>query len=91
MPKSFATDILPLFRPIDIGCMRPQPHGVLLDDVDYMSDATGDGIYPDHANARHVYGHLTGHEHPRMPKGGPFWSDTDLATFAQWMEDGFLP
>jgi hypothetical protein len=89
MPKSFATDILPLFRPQDINCMRPAPHGVLLDDYAYMSDETGDGVFADHANARHVFAHLTGDERPQMPKGGPFWSEADLATFEQWMTDGF--
>jgi hypothetical protein len=33
---SFATDIKPLFRPVDIAHMSP--HGVKLDDYDYMSD-----------------------------------------------------
>lgn len=91
VPTSFANDIRPLFRPQDIGCMKPLPHGVLLDDFAYMSDPTGDGVFPDHANARHVFARLSGDERPRMPKGGPFWDAPGLAKFAQWMTDGFNP
>ena len=43
MPKvSFATDIKPLFRPVDISHMKP--HGIKLDDYTYMSN-------PDNANS----------------------------------------
>jgi hypothetical protein len=42
---SFAKDIKPLLRPIDIQHMKPL--GVLLDDYAYMSDATDN-----HANAQ---------------------------------------
>jgi hypothetical protein len=87
MPVSFATDIEPLFRPTDIACMHR--FGVELNDYGYMSDATGDDTFPDHANARHVYARLTGDELPRMPMGGTFWSDEQLACFNQWMTDGF--
>jgi hypothetical protein len=55
-----------------------------------MSDLTGDGTYPDHANARDVYDHLTGVTAPQMPMGGPFWSSDQLKLFEQWMADGFL-
>ena len=42
MPKvSFAADIKPLFRAIDVSHMKP--YGVKLDDYNYMSD-------PDNAN-----------------------------------------
>lgn len=88
MSVCFAADIEPLFRPHDIACM--QGMGVLLNDYGYMSDAAGDDTFPDHANARHVYARLTGAEHPRMPMGGPFWSDAQLALFNQWMTDGFM-
>jgi hypothetical protein len=33
---SFAADIKPLFRPVDVAHMKP--HGVKLDDYQYMSD-----------------------------------------------------
>jgi hypothetical protein len=89
MAVSFAHQVRPLFKTKDINCMRSR--GILLDDYTYMSDSTSDATYPDHANAHHVYGHLTGSEHPRMPPGGPFWSDEDLGTFNSWMADGFQP
>jgi hypothetical protein len=88
MPVSFAQSIAPLFRPIDVACMRK--YGVRLDDYPYMSDPGGDGTYPDHANARDVYAHLIGVTPPQMPMGGPFWSSDQLKLFEQWMTDGFL-
>jgi hypothetical protein len=87
MPISFAKAILPLFRQGDIACMSR--FGVQLDDYAYMGDPGGDGTYPDYANARDVYAHLTGATSPRMPAGGPYWSDSQLELFDQWMTDGF--
>ena len=87
MPVSFAKDIAPLFSSRDVSCMAR--FGVSLVDYAYMSDPTGNGAYPDHANARGVYAHLTGDATPRMPLGEQFWSDTQLQSFAQWMRDGF--
>jgi hypothetical protein len=54
MPVSFANDILPLFRSVDIQHMRRRKPPVLLDDYAYMSDPTGDGTFPDHAHPRNV-------------------------------------
>ena len=88
MPVSF-TQISALFTPRDKICMNPK--GVLLTDYAYMSDKACDDTYPDHANANHVYARLTGAEQPQMPKGGPFWSQTNLDLFSQWMQDGFQP
>jgi hypothetical protein len=88
MPPSFAQDIEPLFRPRDISCMAR--FAVRLNDFAYMSDPGGDDTYPDHANARNVFAHLTGTVTPRMPLGGPFWTDAQLQLFDQWMTDGFL-
>src|ERR1700759_4514286 len=82
-PVSFATDIQPLFRPQDIQCMNG--FGVALDDYNYMSDPTGDGTYPDHANAHAVYDHLTGTSQPQMPMGGPYWTAAQLQLFQNWM------
>ena len=65
-PKSYSKDVKPLFRQRDIDCMNP--FGVLLDDFNYMSDPTGDGVFADHANGRHVYARLTGEEHPGCRK-----------------------
>jgi hypothetical protein len=50
MAKSFATDILPMFKPGDIGCMAPR--GILIGSADWMCDPTAGNGYPDHGNAR---------------------------------------
>lgn len=86
---SFATDIVPMFRPGDVQCMNG--FGVSLADYAYMSDAAADAMYKDHANARHVLGRLEGTETPRMPKGGPFWNAVKLDKFKQWMDEGYQP
>jgi len=77
---SFAQDIRPLFRPIDIKHMSPM--GVLLDDYTYMSDEQ---------NAQAVYDFLTGDRQPQMPPGGPFWSEEQLKLFSDWMSGGRKP
>jgi hypothetical protein len=84
MPVSFARDIKPLFRPIDIKHMNP--YGVHLDVYSYMSDPTAD-----HTHATTVFDYLTGDRTPRMPEGGPFWSQQQMDLYQQWMTDGFLP
>jgi hypothetical protein len=90
MSVSFATDIAPLFRNKDVSCMKG--FGVALNDYEYMSDAAGDDTYADHAHARAVFCHLQIDGcTPRMPLGGPYWSDEQLALFEQWMADGFVP
>jgi len=81
MGASFAKDIKPLFRPVDVSHMRP--YRILLDDYKYMSDATND-----HANAKGVLSTL---KDQSMPPGGPFWSQEQLDLFSQWMADGYLP
>ena len=86
MTLSYAADIKPLFSPTDVDCMNG--HGVFLANAAYMTDATGDDDYPDHANARRVHDHLTGTVTPRMPPGAP-WDEAKIATYAQWMDDGF--
>ncbi|TPI13059.1 hypothetical protein FJW06_15520 [Mesorhizobium sp. B4-1-3] len=86
---SFAADIKPLFDQGDIDCMTPQ--GVILDDYAYMSNKGGDAKYDDHANASHVYARLAGDEKPRMPKGGPFWTQDKLDLFKKWMDEGYAP
>jgi hypothetical protein len=83
MPQvSFAADIKPLFRAIDISHMKP--YGVKLDDYTYMSD-------PDNANS--VLANLSPHdgEPPSMPPGGPYWTSAQLALFAQWQKEGYRP
>ena len=83
MPNvSFAADIKPLFRAIDISHMKR--FGIALDDYTYMSN-------PENANS--VYATLSPHdgESPSMPPGGPYWTPDKLALFAQWQKDGYQP
>ena len=82
MPVSFAADIKPLFRDVDIDHMRS--FGVNLDDYSYMSDPS---------NADAVLSTLTptGNQPPSMPPGGPYWTQAQLALFAQWQQDGYQP
>ena len=83
MPQvSFARDIKPLFRDVDIAHM--EAHGIKLDDYTFMSD-------PDNANK--VLETLLPHEGdpPSMPPGGPYWTADQLALFAQWQNEGYQP
>lgn len=83
MPQvSFARDVLPLFRDVDISHMAR--HGIKLDEYTFMSD-------PD--NADKVLGALSPQEDdpPSMPPDGPYWTVDQLALFAQWQEDGYQP
>jgi hypothetical protein len=77
---SFARDIRPLFRSVDIEHMKPMD--ILLDDYNYMSDPT---------NAQGVYDSLTGKTEPRMPPNGPYWAKDKLELFENWMKGGFQP
>jgi hypothetical protein len=79
---SFATDIKPLFRAIDVSHMKP--FGVDLDDYSYMSNSY---------NADTVLATLSPHngEPPSMPPGGPYWTADQLALFVQWQKDGYQP
>jgi hypothetical protein len=82
-PKvSFARDIKPLFRAVDI--LHMKAHGIKLDDYTFMSDAD---------NANKVLGTLSPHEGdpPSMPPGGPYWTADQLGLFAQWQKDGYQP
>ncbi|HKD86052.1 MAG TPA: hypothetical protein VKB58_14965 [Terriglobales bacterium] len=83
MPQvSFSSDIKPMFRVIDIAHMKS--YGVKLDDYSYMSN-------PENADV--VLATLSPHdgEPPSMPPGGPYWTETQLALFAQWQKDGYKP
>jgi hypothetical protein len=77
---SFVRDILPLFRVTDIQHMNT--FGVHLGDHSWMSK-------PSHA--RNVLNHLTGTMPPRMPLGGPYWTDDQLKSFREWMSAGYPP
>jgi hypothetical protein len=83
MPQvSFAADIKPLFRAIDVSHMKK--FGVKLDDCAFMSTPN---------NANRVLASLSSHdgEPPSMPPGGPYWTAAQLALFAQWQKDGYQP
>ena len=78
---SFARDIRPLFRDVDI--LHMARHGITLNDCTFMSD-------PD--NADKVLRALSPDEGdpPSMPPGGPYWTTDQLALFAQWQK-GRIP
>jgi hypothetical protein len=75
---SFANDILPLFRPIDI---------------DHMSFFCDLSKYEDvRDNAQEILNRLKGTGGRRMPpatSGGP-WTDDNIALFQEWIDDGCL-
>lgn len=83
METSFAQDIAPLFTDGDTRCMRGM--GVHLREYDYMANPTGDAVFSDYANARHVLARLKGTETPRMPPGDATWSNDKIALFEAWM------
>lgn len=90
MAVSFEVAIAPLFSRRDVRCMtgRQWP----LNDYGFMSAPAGDVIHSDHANARTVYQRLLPEAgNGRMPRGGPYWSEEQIALYRQWMEDGFNP
>ena len=83
MPEvSFARDIVPLFRPVDIEHMAV--HGVELDDYAFMSN-------PEQADKVLETLSPRDGEPPIMPPGGPYWTADQLALFAQWQQDGYQP
>jgi hypothetical protein len=79
-PMSFAKDILPLFRSVDIDHMSSMD--VLLNNYIFMSDPK---------NAQAVYEYLDGTRQPQMPPNGPYWSAHDLSKYKAWMDDGRRP
>jgi hypothetical protein len=81
MPVSFAGDVRPMLRPIDVEHMCK--HRILLDDCTYMSDPSGD-----HGNAQAVEDSLVKQS---MPPGGPYWSAQQLSLYKQWRTDGYQP
>jgi hypothetical protein len=85
-PVSFAADIKPLFRSVDIECMKDRD--VKLDDYAYMSDPANN-----YEHAQHVQAALSPHDGgpPYMPPGGPYWTPEQLALFAKWRSDGYQP
>jgi len=78
---SFAGDIKPLFRPVDIEHMKR--YNVRLDDYKYMSDPANN-----YQNAQRVQDTLTDQS---MPPGGPFWAKEQLDLYVKWRSDGYKP
>ena len=84
-PVSFAKQIAPLFRTMDVQCMRAR--GVYLKNYEYMKGGDNPG---DNANA--VLDKLKPDaEPPRMPDGGPYWTDANIQLFQKWINDGLQP
>jgi hypothetical protein len=79
MAVSFAKDIKPLFREMDIEHMKN--YGFPLDDFVFMSDP---------ANANSVLHTVTGNP-PSMPPGGPYWTADQVALYKKWMDEGYQP
>jgi hypothetical protein len=81
-PVSFAADIKPLFREVDI--LHMKRFGVALDDYTYMSDPS---------SANQVLAALSRHdgEPPSMPPGGPYWTADQIALFIKWQKEGYQP
>jgi len=78
---SFARDITPLFRVVDISHMAR--HGIKLDDYAFMSD-------PD--NADKVLGALLPRRRSAFhAPGAPYWTADQLALFTQWQNDRYQP
>jgi hypothetical protein len=86
---SFESDIVPLFRPMDIQCMKGlKAKEVFLADYGFMSAKDAEGSY---ANANKVLAFLKGTKTPRMPFGGPYWSDQSIDLFQSWITGGCKP
>jgi hypothetical protein len=83
---SFATDIAPLFRPVDVAHMRV--HGIKLDDYEYMSDPSNSYS---HAEAVLKTVAPQGTQPPSMPPGGPYWTQNQLTLFAKWRAEDYQP
>lgn len=84
---SYFADILPLMEG-SVGCMRARNWP--LDDLDFMCDPAPGPGFDDHGHARKTYARLsTTNIARKMPQGGPYWTDAQLALYRQWMEEGF--
>jgi hypothetical protein len=79
MAVSFAKDIKPLFREIDIDHMKNA--GFALDDHAFMSEPS---------NASLVLQTVEGNP-PTMPPGGPYWTAEQVALFKKWIAEGYQP
>ncbi len=73
---SFASDIRPLFRRIDVDHMRPL--NVFLDDYEYMSKKE---------NAILVRDFISGDKQPQMPPDAP-WPQDRIDLLSRWIDSG---
>jgi|HubBroStandDraft_2_1064218.scaffolds.fasta_scaffold237728_2 hypothetical protein len=86
---SFERDILPLFRPMDIQCMKGlKGNAVFLADYAFMSVEEPKGTF---VNALNVLSRLKPGDSPRMPYGGPYWSEQSIDLFQSWIDGGCKP
>jgi hypothetical protein len=79
MAVSFATDIRPLFTPVDIA------HMSFFCDLSSYADVK--------ANSQDIMNRLDGTATPQMPPvadGGP-WPTTQITLFQNWINDGCQP
>jgi hypothetical protein len=76
---SFAKDILPLFTPGDIACMKSSQPSYPIDLTNYQQVMT---------NATQILEMVTG-DPPQMPPGGPYWTPTQIDTFQSWINQNF--
>lgn len=83
---SFARDIQPLFRPLDV--LHMKDFDVHLDDHSYMANPANN-----YRNAEAVEETVVPHgsEPPTMPPGGPYWTAEQIALFRKWRSDGYQP
>jgi hypothetical protein len=81
-PVSFAANIRPLFREMDVVHMKA--FGVDLDDYAWMS------IPANAASVLETVSPQNGNP-PTMPPGGPYWTPEQIALYQQWQKDGYQP
>lgn len=68
-----------------------KPFGVDLDSFEYMSNPAGTPAHPNYGNARDVLDRIDGSVLPRMPKGAPPWTDSQIKLLRDWIDEGCLP
>jgi hypothetical protein len=80
---TFYQDILPLFRDMDIECMRGIDPPVLLANYDWWTEKDDDGTYLNYESAHDAV------ESGYMPLGGPRWDPESVQLLEQWKDAGF--
>lgn len=81
---TFYEDILPLFRDMDIECMRGIDPPVLLANYDWWTETADSGAsYPNFESAYEAV------DSGYMPLGGPRWDPESVQLLADWKAAGF--